>query len=371
MSILKKAVISYIVTCMLLILSMPVFAATPADWYEVKGTYAKDDNSQYNNGVLSLMYLDNDVVMFEFFMMEGSESKDTSKDFCLAGAFSLDDNGIGLYEHPKTGDVKISFTLTEGGVSVKQIGKLPIDVSGEYRFGEANIKVTEDAAVEILEQLPTATTSLNHNNGEYKLVMSEEMVNGWFYDVKANFVDSNALIAEFYIASDMSAVYRVDTNTPILIWGSARPMLDATYLAYSKSMFGTIADENNINANDANEDDNYVKSNYVSISSKKDGIKIGDSTSMIVTVPGMLKYTLICKSSNPKIAKIDEKGVITAVAEGEAIITGMITIDGEEKPFKFTVFSFDEKAAMANSQVPSSIENFLRYFVELFPVTAP
>lgn len=348
MKLFKKAFILFVITCMLIASSVPIYAAKQESWHVVKGSYAKNDNSQYNSGVLSLMYLDNDVVMFEFFMMKGSESEDTSSNFCLAGAFYVDDNGIGIYEHPKTGDVKITFDLTEGEVSVNQTGKLPINVSGEYSFVENNINVTESAAVEILEQLPTATTSLNHNNGEYKLVMSDEMVNGWFYDVKANFLDTDALIAEFYIASDMSAVYRVDIDTPILIWGSAQPMLDATYFSDNESLFGITVDENNIYSNDTNEDGDFSKVNYVSIIPQNDAIAIGDSTSTVITVPGMIEYTLNCKSSNPKIAKIDDKGEITAVAEGEAVITGVITIDGAEKSFEFSVSSFDEKTDMSS-----------------------
>ncbi|MFZ2538863.1 MAG: hypothetical protein WAX04_08165 [Oscillospiraceae bacterium] len=346
MNLFKKTVIPFVIICIMFTSSTLVYGLKPTDWYEVKGTYAKDDNSQYDCGTLSLMYLDNDVVMFEFFMMEGSESENTSNNFCLAGAFYLDDNGIGIYEHPKTGNVKITFNLSDNQVSVKQTGKLPIDVSGNYKFIEDHINVTEDAAIEILEQLPTATTSLNHNNGEYKLQLSEEMIDGWFYDVKASFVDTNALIAEFYISGDMSAVYRIDTGTPILIWGSAKPMIDATYLSDSKSLFGVTEDENNSNV--ADEDENYVKTNYVSIIPQNDAIAIGDSTPTVITVPGNLNYTLTCKSSDPEIAKIDEKGVITVVADGEAIITGMITIDGAEKPFEFTVSSFDKKATMDN-----------------------
>lgn len=346
MSLYKKVIISFIMACMFLMICMPIYAATPGDWYAVKGTYLREDHSQYNNGTLSLMYMDNDVVMFEFFMMEGSESEDISNNFCLAGAFVLDDNGIGIYEHPKTGNVKITFDLSDNGVSVKQTGKLPIDVSGNYIFTDDRINVTEDAAAEILEQLPTAATSLNHNNGEYKLVMSDEMVDGWFYDIKANFVDTNALIAEFYIAGDMSAVYRVDTDTPVLIWGSAQPMLDATYLSDEESLFGFTADENHLNENDI--DENYIETNYVSIIPQNDAIAIGESISTVLTVPGNLDYTLTYESSNPGIAKIDDKGVITAIAEGEAVITGIITVDGAEKPFEFTVSSFDEKTAMSN-----------------------
>ncbi|MEM1485967.1 Ig-like domain-containing protein [Oscillospiraceae bacterium PP1C4] len=347
MRLYKKVFILFIIACTLLMPHISVYAATPAEWHAIKGTYARDDNNQYSDGTLSLMYLDNDVVMFEFFMVEGSEGKDVSNNFCLAGAFYLDDNGIGIYQHPKTGDTKITFDLANGKVTVKQTGKLPINVSGKYGFVESYIKVTENAAIEILEQLPTAVTSLNHNNGEYKLAMSEEMVDGWFYDVKANFVDTNALIAEFYIARDMSAVYRVDTDTPILIWGSAQPMLGATYWADAESLFGTTVDANSSNANDTKEDETYLKANFVSVTPQNDAIKIGNSAPIIVTVPGALNYSLKCKSSNPAIAKVNDKGVITAVGSGKTVITVTVTIDKAKKSFEFIVHTFANKAVMS------------------------
>lgn len=354
MKLFKKVVVSSMIVCILLALSIPVYASTPSNWNEIKGTYARDDNSQYNNGVLSLMYLDNDVVMFEFFIMEGSESEDAADNFCLAGAFYLDESGNGIYEHPKTENVKLEFTLTGGSIAVKQTGDLPINVSGKYNFVEAYVEVTEDAAVEILEQLPTAATSLNHNNGEYKLAMSEEMVDGWFYDVKANFVDTNQLIAEFYIARDMSSVYRVDTDAPILIWGSAQPLLDATYMSDKEALFGVTSNENDGDLTEGSEDDTSIEAKYVSIAPATDVIAIGENTPIVVTVPGMLNYTLNCKSLNPEIATIDDKGVITAVAEGEATISGTITIDGAEKPFEFTVASSDDERASMSDTNPDS-----------------
>jgi hypothetical protein len=331
-----------------------VSATSLVKWNKVKGTYAKEDNNQYNSGVLSLMYLDNDVVMFEFAMMKGSESEDTSRDFRLAGAFYIDDNGRGIYEHPKTGNVVITFALTGDKVAVKQTGALPIDVSGEYGFVDDHIQVTEYAAKEILEQLPTAATSLNHNLGEYKLSMSEEMVDGWFYNVKANFLDTNALLAEFYIASDMSAVYRVDTDTPVLIWGSAQPMLDATYLADWESLYGITIDENNSNTNNENSIEKNIETGYVALTLQNDSITIGDSTQAVFTVPGNLPYTFNCKSSNPEIAEINDKGAITSIGVGETTITCLITIDGAEKSYELNVTSFNREATMEKSSSTTS-----------------
>ena len=333
-----KAIQFLIIVTLSLLFCLPAYAATPAEWTEVKGTYTRAQNNQ--SGTLSPMYLDNDVVMFEFFISESGSDHLKNKNFCLAGAFYLDDNGIGIYENPKTENVRLTFDLFGDTVTVKQTGVLPMDVGGKYCFVNSGIKVTDDAAAEILEQLPTAATSLNHNNGEYKLSMSKEMVDGWFYDVKANFVDTNALIAEFYIAGDMSAVYRVDTDTPILIWGSAQPMLDSAYPINAEALLGTttaVADvESSESANQV------LKADYVSAVPQSEAIAIGGSTPIIVTVPGEIGYTMQCYSSSPKVIKVDDKGVITAVSAGEATINATVTIDDAKKSFAFTVRTFDK-----------------------------
>ena len=343
MSCYKKIIISIIMLSTLVMIQTSVYAASPAEWHSVKGTYARSNNNQYSSGTLSLMYLDSDVVMFEFFMSEGSESPTISNNFCLAGAFYVDDNGTGIYEHPKTENVKITFDLNDGKVSVKQIGKLPVNVSGTYHFVNSYINVTEEAAIELLEQLPTAATSLNHNNGEYKLSLTEEMVDGWFYDVKANFVDTNALIAEFYIASDMSAVYRVDTDRPMLIWGSAKPLLDATYPIDAESLLGTTLAASNSETSNGITDKIELSANHVSVTLPDNAIAIGNSAPITIKVPGALDYTFKCQSSDIKIAKVNNKGVITAVANGEAVITVTVMIDGAQRQFSLAVHTFADE----------------------------
>lgn len=333
-----KAMRLLMVATLSLLLCLPVYAATPAEWTTVKGTYAREESIQ--SGTLSLMYLDNDVVMFEFFISESTSDYLKNKNFCLAGAFYLDDNGVGIYENPKTGNVQLRFELSSNTVTIKQSGVLPMNVGGKYRFVNSGIKVTDAAATEILEQLPTAATSLNHNNGEYKLSMSQEMVDGWFYDVKANFVDTNALIAEFYIAGDMSAVYRVDTETPILIWGSAQPMFDAVYPINAESLLGTTSATGDERSSESA--DQVLKAYYVSALPQSEAIAVGNSTPIIVTVPGEIGHTMQCFSSSPKVVKVDDKGVITAVSAGETAINVTVTIDDAKKSFTFTVRTFDK-----------------------------
>ena len=330
---------------------IPVLASGPPAWYEVKGTYVREDNSRDHTGALSLMYLDNDVVMFELFMTKEEEVEAGAGNFCLSGAFYTDESGMGIYEHPKTGDVKLTFELKEGGVCVKQTGKLPVAVGGEYLYVERSIKVTEAAAVEILEQLPAAATSLNHSYGDYRLTMSDEMVDGWFYDVKANFADTGSLLSEFYIAGDMSAVYRTDTEagTPILIWGTAQPMLDAAYWADERAVLGTTKDESSGASPLISEESKPLKVPYVSVSLTADTLAMGESLPLTITVPGALNYSLGAQSSNPEIVTVGDGGLITAISEGEAIISGRLAVEDGEKPFEFTVNVYDEKSVLTDA----------------------
>lgn len=63
MNLYKRVMIAFIIGCTFLMFQTAVSAASPVKWTEVKGSYAREDNSQYNSGVLSLMYLANMVLL--------------------------------------------------------------------------------------------------------------------------------------------------------------------------------------------------------------------------------------------------------------------------------------------------------------------
>ena len=47
-------------------------------WKDVLGSYSREENSEYSNGVLNMKYLGDNAVMAEIKLMEGSESEELS-----------------------------------------------------------------------------------------------------------------------------------------------------------------------------------------------------------------------------------------------------------------------------------------------------
>jgi hypothetical protein len=53
--------------------------------------------------------------------------------------------------------------------------------------------------------------------------------------MKAVFTDTGALIGEFLIANDLSAVYRIDTENPSHLWVSDSMMAAVKYLVLERA----------------------------------------------------------------------------------------------------------------------------------------
>lgn len=199
-------------------------------WESVSGSYTRKDSSQYNNAVLQMKYLSNDCAMFEFRLMEGSESEDSSDTLVLPFVMVIE-NSVGKYESlpDSKNPLTITFALSKDGkqVTVAHKGELSISPDGVYNFTNSELEVSEVSATAIIDHLPTAATSLNHNNGAYTLKYPDELLADWFYPVQAVFDDSGAVLAKFLIAKDLSAVYRADDDIePVLIFGEAHPTID-------------------------------------------------------------------------------------------------------------------------------------------------
>lgn len=68
------------------------------------------------------------------------------------------------------------------------------------------------------------------------------------------------------------------------------------------------------------------------------------SSKLVVTVPGNLKYKLSdLKSSASDKVSVDDKGTLTAKAEGTATISGKLTIDEASREFKVEVNAYVPK----------------------------
>ena len=306
-------------------------------WETLSGAFTRNDSSQYNNASLQIKYLSNDCVMFEFRLMEGSESQDWADTLILPFVLLVDDNGVGHYTSDvgATNPMNIDFLLSEDGkqIIVSHTGDVSITPDGVYDFVDEGLEVTERSATAILDHLPTASTSLNSNNGAYTIQYPEALVSDWFYPVEAIFDDNGVVLAKFIIAKDLSAVYRVDDDIePILIFGSAQPMLDADMIQY-----------NNIQSDESYEGETDIEEScevlpLVSVG-LEDGIVLtpGISTELIPIMPWNLIYTLEADSSDPSVLKVDKNGIVTAISDGEATISGTLYIDDGQKSFSIDV----------------------------------
>lgn len=302
-------------------------------WETVSGSYVRDDSSQYNNAVLMLKYLSNDCALFELRLMEGSEAEAMADSLVVPAVLIVEDDGVGRYEslpdaeHPFT----IEITLSDDGQQaiVSHSGELDISPDGIYTFVDAGLEVSEVSAIAILEHLPTAATSLNSTNGAYSVAYPEELVADWFYPVQAAFVDSGAVLAKFLIAKDLSAVYRVDDDIePVLIFGSAQPMLDVETMPIPADTL-----EGDDVAEVAGEPVplvSVVLANGVLL-------QVGQEDNLTLEMPWELPYSLEATSSDSGVLTVDATGLVRAVTDGAATISGTLTIDDASREFSLLV----------------------------------
>ena len=146
-----------------LVLTLAVTAVALAkgadEWKKAEGLYVWKQSAQYSNGFLFVKPMEEDLFLFEFKTMRGSEAEDSSYDYNVAGIFLVEDNGTGEAEFEvDKKPVKLTFTLKGKTIAVKQNGSMPADVSGEYDFQEKGYEATEAAATAILEGITPAKT---------------------------------------------------------------------------------------------------------------------------------------------------------------------------------------------------------------------
>lgn len=311
-------------------------AGDPAIWEAVHGNFTREGSSQYNNAVLAMKYLSNYCVLFEFRLMEGSESEDETHDTIVYGVMIVDDKGVGLYEtHPGAASFSINFAISEDGkrVSVTHSGELSISPDGEYSFTDTSLEVSDLSANTILEHLPSAATSLNSNLGAYTIHYPEALIADWFYPVEATFDDSGVVLAKFLVAKDLSAVFRVDDDiVPVLIFGSVQPMMDAQTYDWQK-----VAEEDSVE-DESTGSPSLEPLPIVSVE-LEDGVEIpvGSSSRLNASLPWELPYSITAQSSDKTVATVDANGTVTAIAPGEATISGTITVEDGVKEFSIHI----------------------------------
>ena len=319
---------------------------SPGDgvWETVCGSYAWDESSQYTNSVLSLMWLDKSCVLFEFNLMEGSEAEDSATELTVSGVLNVQEDGSGIYEAASDDGesrLMIAFEISEDGkqVSVSHEGELPISPDGNYTFTDSGMEVSDYSATELVRYLPTDATGLNTDLGAYTLNYPESLVSGWFYPLDATFDDTGECLAKFIVAKDLSAVFRVDDDMePVLIYGSAQPMMDAeTWPEFDDEVNEGSVDE-------PAEEISYEPYPLVSVGADNGTfLTVGESTALLANLPWDLPFTLEASSADTSIADVDENGVITAVTPGETSIIGTLTVEDGVKEFEIIINVFGEE----------------------------
>jgi hypothetical protein len=345
----------FMVTLVLTLAVTAVAMAKGADeWKKAEGLYVWKESAQYSNGFLFVKPMEEDLFLFEFKTMRGSEAEDSSYDYNVAGIFLVEDNGVGTAEiDVDKKPVKLTFTLKGKTIAVKQTGTMPADVSGEYDFQQKENHATEAAATAILEGITPAKTSLNSSNRPYRLVYANETVGGWFYDVRAIHEPTKKMFARFLVAADLTAVYRNDdVKDPKLIYGSPATMLttEIAPLLQEEEEEEEVqapegATEEKVEGKDSDKGENQSRlSAVVNVGPADPAIKVGESSKLAVALPGRLHYKLSdLKSSAGDKVSVDEKGNLTAKAEGTATISGKLTVDNASKEFKVDVNAYVPK----------------------------
>ncbi len=311
-------------------------ANAPERWGKMHAAFAREGSSQYDNATLMMKYLSNGCALFEFRLMEGSESEDLAFDTILSGVLIIDDNGTGVYETIPDAENPFSFhfALSEDGqvVDVTHDGALEISPDGRYLFVENQIEVSDASVGEILGFLPTAVTSLNSTLGSYTIYYPDALISDWFYSVEAVFDDSGAVLAKFLIAKDLSAVFRVDDDIePVMIFGSAQPMMDA-YVMEKVGLSSTEGAEEDTDGG-MQDGSNYEPRQLVSVTLDNGTYMTpGASGQLVAVLPADLPYTLTTQSLDEAVAVVNGNGMVTAVGEGETEIQCIVICeDGTSK----------------------------------------
>lgn len=301
-------------------------------WDGYFGTLVNRESTEYTNATLQVKGLGNSLVLFEFDIMEGSESEDSAGTFIIAGTMLTDDKGIGLYEslnEDGTTAYSIGFDRSEDGtmITVSHTGNLPMNPDGEYDWVDDNIESDAQLAVALLEHLPTAATSLNGNIGAYTINYPEAGVLDYFYPVTATLDDTKAILAEYLVCSDLSSVWRLDTEDgiPALIYGTAQDMLDA--VVYLNKLGG---DEVQASLEATPLLDVMLEGGIL--------MEPGASAKIVIDSPYPFASSLDQPlSSNEEVATVSDDGTVTAHQSGTTTIMADIVVEDATRSFMLDI----------------------------------
>lgn len=358
----KNNIFSLLVALLLCCVTLVACAASKNEWQKAKGSYVWTESSQYNNGILNILPLEEDIYLYEFKVLRGSEAEDSAEELQTAGTFLLEADGEGVADVACGSEiVQLRFALQNGVITVAQEGTLPLAVQGAYKHNEDSFDVSENAAVALIESLPANLTSLTAANRPYKLLYADETVDGWFYQLVAVFEPTNEVIAKYLVAADLSAVYRNDDGAePGLIYGSPANMLAAKRapLIEAEEMEALTVENAELEGNSDEEEQAAGNESQVSplvvIAAEQESLRVGDSTEISAQLPGNIGYSVAdVVSKNTAVAKV-EGNKIVGVAAGTATVQGNLHLEKGKQPFSVTVTVYEPKLEADN--LPAHIE---------------
>lgn len=296
---------------------------------ELIGTFTMDSSNQFNNSICRIKQMDDALVLFELNTMEGSEEEDRASEYIMSGVMTLNDEKTGgIYESapdaPYPFTIQFDFDKDKSGFTVEVQGDCGFHPNGHYTFVEDTIEVSEGLATELIEQLPTAATSLKGDPDNYTIKYPENLISGWFYQVDVVLNDSGKFLARFLVSKDLTCVIRVDEDIePVLIWGNMDSTLSAKiipeYLELEEPDAEQMPEE--FIQSDIAEEQSVVSLNFDNSTS----FAIGETSTVTPELPWDFPYTLELESSDPSVVTTDGN-VLTGAAEGTAVLKASLTI---------------------------------------------
>lgn len=326
----KNDFVIFIFLCLSVICANTVYSQT---WNGISGTFLSEKKSGVPLSGIQVLSLDEENVLFEINARNGMKDEDV--DMTLSGIMTIEEGGKGVFMSvSENAPLRLDFKL-EGGnyISIAQDGETPVSLEGKYVFSGVNKGVNEQTVLLFLEHLPVVSSGLKMNAGEYELKYSGEILDSWFFQVNGSLSSDGSHLADFYVARDLSSVYRVDTDVPVKLWGSSKNMF--------KSSFLVVSDGSGVSMGDTGgERSAFVpyEEPLVSVRPQNSILLEGESCRISVTVPGGLNYSIKqLKSSAPGIVSVSPEGEIKALSSGSAVISCVLVIDDSEKEYSFEI----------------------------------
>lgn len=291
-------------------------------WGGFTGAFTRSDGSQYHNATLQIKDLGDGVALFGFDIMEGDETEDSAEEMNISGVFAANSDLTGTYEAiSEAGETlySIYFQLAEDGqiLTVTHEGDIAMNPDGTYEWMDAFVEADEGMAMALIENLPTAATSLNSNLGAYTVNYQDGGVLEYFYPVTATFDDTGVVLADFLVTGDLTAVWRIDTEdgVPALVFGEAQTMLDqVVYLESEERPLLDVIMENTT------------------------FLQPGMTARLILDSPYPFAFTIAEPLSvYDDVATLSEDGAVTAHSTGTTTMTGTIVIEDGRRNFMIEI----------------------------------